>query len=242
MQTRRKVSLSDDIVTSILEMIVRQEYVAGDKLPPEKQLMKIFGVSRLPLREALAKLQSMGVLSVKQGKGSFVEKVSPGHLTKRLTPLLMSQGSTAFVETMEVRKTIELRAIKLACARADSQDVESIRQCLKAMESCPSENTGEYLTWDFRFHENICIASRNRIFVSIFHSIADLIRESQLASTQLHRPEHKQVAVEQHRRILEALQTRDAKRAREALVENLNDAEQIVLAGMSENETSKISE
>ena len=79
-----RVSLVDDIVERLMEYIVEQQLKPGDKLPSERLLTQALGVSRFPLREALAKLQVLGIISVAHGKGSFISKFSAPKLLRRL--------------------------------------------------------------------------------------------------------------------------------------------------------------
>ena len=77
MKIERK-STSQLIVDKILEQIENGELVCGDKLPPEREMAEMYGVSRVPLREAICALSIMGIIESRQGGGNYITGFKPG--------------------------------------------------------------------------------------------------------------------------------------------------------------------
>jgi len=67
-----RTSLSEEIIAQIMDLIQRNVLRPGDRLPPERELCKRFGVGRSSLREALRSLSAMGVVEGRVGEGTFV--------------------------------------------------------------------------------------------------------------------------------------------------------------------------
>ncbi len=80
---------TDTIVERMLDMIAEGKFRAGDRLPPENVLSAEFGVSRATLREGFKQLSVMGVLSIRQGEGTFVNRMTPSNLIEPLIPLML---------------------------------------------------------------------------------------------------------------------------------------------------------
>ncbi len=79
---KQKEKVSQKISRELLLMIENGKFPPGSKLPTEMELADLFGVSRMPIREALSVLRAMGIISSQQGGGSYVEEVIPSALTQ----------------------------------------------------------------------------------------------------------------------------------------------------------------
>ena len=85
---KNQMTKCDYVVEQLKEQIVSGAYKSGDQLPPEGALCELFGVSRITVREALKKLNMMGLVEIKQGKGTFVKTVDLGLFMKPLLQLI----------------------------------------------------------------------------------------------------------------------------------------------------------
>ena len=92
MKIERK-STSQLIVDKILEQIENGELVCGDKLPPEREMAEMYGVSRVPLREAICALSIMGIIESRQGGGNYITGFKPGVLGRILRTYSMLDHS-----------------------------------------------------------------------------------------------------------------------------------------------------
>ena len=104
----RKKSLAEELAARLQEQIAAGTFGIGEKLPPEPELMRIFGVGRSTVREAVRILSDMGLLRVRQGAGTFV--------VSRNAPDLMTQR----LKRADIRELDEVRRIRLEqCIDAD---------------------------------------------------------------------------------------------------------------------------
>ena len=114
----KSVSIVDAIEGHLKTMIVNGELKPGQKLPSERELQDSLGVSRLPLREALARLQALGLIQIRHGKGSHVvETVSKTALSDVLIAFFPHQNSDRLRELVEARGLVESELSALASKR-----------------------------------------------------------------------------------------------------------------------------
>jgi DNA-binding FadR family transcriptional regulator len=110
---QRRDRLADQVYDRLLEDIVSGRYAIGDRLPAETTMARDFSVSRPVVREALHRLQADGLVSSRQGSGTFVARVPPRQIIK-----LAPKGSIAgILRTFEVRIALEGQAARLAAER-----------------------------------------------------------------------------------------------------------------------------
>ena len=90
-------------------MITRGELQPGDRLPAERDMAESLGVSRASVREALTALETVGILDIRPGEGTFVRRTSDSETFESLT-LLLSVERTPEVQMMEVRRILETQS------------------------------------------------------------------------------------------------------------------------------------
>ena len=112
----RKKSLAEELAARLQEQIAAGTFGIGEKLPPEPELMRIFGVGRSTVREAVRILSDMGLLRVRQGAGTFVvSRNAPDLMTQRLK-------RADIRELDEVRRILEAAIVEKAAERYTEQD------------------------------------------------------------------------------------------------------------------------
>ena len=82
----QRTKLSDQVADQLRSMITGKQYRPGEKLPVEAELAAQFGVSRITVREAMHKLDIMGIVDVRHGAGTFVREITPNAYIKTLLP------------------------------------------------------------------------------------------------------------------------------------------------------------
>jgi len=118
----KPVRVSDEIVKQVKSLISEGKLKPGDKLSPERELIKEFGVSRPSLREALNSLVAMGFLELK-GKRTYVKSVASESMQDPLSLLIKTDTQKIF-DLIEVRKALEAWGAFLAAQRATEEDIE----------------------------------------------------------------------------------------------------------------------
>jgi DNA-binding FadR family transcriptional regulator len=196
---------------------------AGTRLPPERELAEQLGISRSTLRQALATLTETGHLTATRGRagGTFVASSPP-----------IASGGHVPVERwrqlLDWRIVLEVGAVQLAAERADEQDLERFSQFVDALDADTHSGWPAYRRADVSFHLAIAEASRSQRLVAamteVHGEMSDLLQHAQHPRGLV---EH---AKNQHRRILAALQARDAGAAIAAMREHVEGTKTIVEA------------
>ena len=162
-----KESLSKQIA-DIIEMGIKNgDYKIGDKLPPEPQLMELFGVGRNTVREAIQSLTSSGLLETKQGNGTFV--VASERLQVDFFNAMDESGDH---EVQEVREMLEKHIVVSAIMHRDEEDLEDIAHCLD-LRTKDAESAHEATQADLNYHMAIAKATHNNFLWSIYRYIAE---------------------------------------------------------------------
>jgi GntR family transcriptional repressor for pyruvate dehydrogenase complex len=220
----KKVSaqISDQIRSSILS----GEFSPGDKLPPERELAEMFGVSRPSVREALNILSASGLVMSYQGGGTVVLSLVETSGGNPLSELIRSEQERA-LDVIEVRKGMESWTAFYAAQRALPEDIRRMEEIINGMERNldglkPSEDL------DANFHIVIARATHNIVWVHLMQSLFDAMKEFQQTvwrAVYLTKEDH-HLLFGHHRRIFEAIKAKDAEAAREAMSVHLTFAEQ----------------
>ncbi|HZU43110.1 MAG TPA: FadR/GntR family transcriptional regulator [Terriglobales bacterium] len=207
-----------------LERRILEELKPGDMLPPERELAQVFGVSRSSIRDAIRRLEAVGLVRPRQGAGTVVCEPSES-LTNPLAGVL-HQKRRMITELLDVRKIVEPALAARAAVHASPEQLaqlESIvsrhRQKVQQGESGIEE--------DSEFHYTIALASDNSVVLKVVDVLMDLLRETRERSLQVEGRQAKSLAG--HQRILTALKRRNPQAAESAMRRHLEEIEEIVL-------------
>src|SRR5262245_41882702 len=130
----RTGTTSEEVVLQLREMIQRGELRPGDRLPPERDLAKLLGVSRPTLRAGLRSLAAVGVLQSRQGAGTFVvEADGPPSLDSSPLRLMAALRGFTTAEMFEARQSLEMAMTGLAADRAAGDQMASMAEELAGM-------------------------------------------------------------------------------------------------------------
>jgi GntR family transcriptional repressor for pyruvate dehydrogenase complex len=221
----KSTRIYQEIVRQVKSMIAEGRLKSGDQLPPERDLAEKFVVSRTSVREALRALESLGLVEIRPGEGTFVREVSVESLIEPLALVMLSQRE-AIGELFEARRLIEPALAALAARRATPEDVHEMERILEAQaKEVAAGRTG--LEQDAEFHSAIGAAAHNRAITRIAHAVMDLLRQSREES--LNTPGRPDRSHNDHRRLLAAIRSRDEAAARQAMIEHLEAVEALVL-------------
>ena len=221
----KSTRIYEEIVRQVKAMIADGKLKGGDRLPPERDLAEKFVVSRTSVREALRALESLGLVEIRPGEGTFVRQVSIDTLIEPLALLMVSQRE-AIGELFEARRLLEPSLAALAATRATPDEIQEMERILDEQgKEVASGRTG--LAQDAQFHAAIGAAAHNRAITRIAHGIMDLLTQSREDS--LNTPGRPTRSHEDHRRILAAIGRRDADGARAAMLEHIGAVEGLVV-------------
>ena len=221
MDVHSKTSISDHIVEELLERIRTNKLTAGDVLPSERALMQDFGVSRLACREALAKLQGMGILKAHHGKGVYLADIESLSVNPAVLRLLQVYGNISNTNVLEARLIIEPPAAALAAQRAgpDERDAifKGVQDTEKDLKGLPIlERVQRFAEVDVEFHQTVASAGGNPVLPMLLKNMHELMLRVRLEVLIL-RPDITQRALADHRKIAAAIAAGDAKGAEAAM-------------------------
>lgn len=162
------VSVVDVIEKRIKEMIISGNLVPGQQLPSERHLQEQLNVSRIPLREALARLHALGLVNIHQGKGAFVARnVSRRALSDVFITSFPNFSTERLSELIEARSVLEGELASLATQRASLADLDRLKEMGKKVIN--SELDIQSLAdADYAFHSEIARLAQNT-FLSLMH-------------------------------------------------------------------------
>ena len=225
----KSTRIYQEIVRQVKAMIAEGRLKSGDQLPPERDLAEKFVVSRTSVREALRALESLGLVEIRPGEGTFVREVSVESLIEPLALVMLSQRE-AIGELFEARRLIEPALAALAARRATPEELHEMDRILEEQaKAVAAGRTG--LEQDAEFHSAIGAAAHNRAITRIAHAVMDLLRQSREES--LNTPGRPTCSHEDHRRLLAAIRARNEAAARQAMIEHLEAVEGLVLGDES---------
>lgn len=202
-----KQSLSDRLAARIRSMIQRGDYRLRDRLPAIMEIARSFGVGHPTVREALKKLETIGVVEIRHGSGVYVSRsddvlvlAAPGYsgmLSKKLlTDLIRS------------RMPLELQSVADAVENATAEHLKELRRILTAAGE--NLNNDEVLNaLNMSFHQQIALASGNTVLVQLLDVLRELFAAEQRRILDIFGSREKDH--QDHLAIFEALERRDAR-------------------------------
>lgn len=169
-ETSRKIY--ESIIDSIKSDIIAGKLCTGEKLPPERELAKQFGVSRTSIREALRTLEILGVIESIQGSGNFIT----GNFEKSLTESMSMMFLLQHIDNRQIsqlREALETKAALLAVENINEKQIERLEEIIKEMSVTTDEDKNVAL--DRELHYTIAAASNNIIIMQILNILSELI-------------------------------------------------------------------
>ncbi|MCO4292042.1 FadR family transcriptional regulator [Solitalea sp. MAHUQ-68] len=203
----KRKSLADEVADRIKKLICSGDYMIGDKLPTEPELMQKFGVGRSSIREAVKILTQKGMLRVQQGTGTFVASLSGsnGMLSNCLE-------KARYEEVNEVRFLLEEKIVEKAALNRTDADIERIRESLlKRKHFAESGDVAGCIQADIDFHTAIAEAAQNSILLELYQTVANHMKK---ALAELHK--NTQAFIDSqaiHEALLQAIIDKKEKRA-----------------------------
>ncbi len=222
----RKTRVSEDIIEQVRDLITSGRLKPGDRLPAERELARALSVGRSAVREAIRAMESLGIVEVRAGEGTFVATFSGSRKPDPLTATLFQAWNTQR-KLFEVRRVIEPDLAALAARRATAEQIKELRAILSEQEAEVTRG-GTGVKQDSAFHFLMAEATGNEPLVRIMDSLMDLLLKTREESLQL--DERRTRSLTQHRAILDAIEARNARAAERLMRHHLRDVEELVFS------------
>jgi GntR family transcriptional regulator, transcriptional repressor for pyruvate dehydrogenase complex len=212
-------------------MIGRGHHLPNGRLPSERDLASMLGVSRPIVREALSVLSHEGVIEVRLGAGTFVKR-RPERLRPALTDddIRRVLSGHNIYDLFELRKPLEQETAYLAAQRATPANLEALTRAHLRMRhrTEAGQPTAEA---DYAFHYAIAQATQNAIFVTVMDALSSVyahaLERIKASSSQVARAS----VLREHEAILRAIASRNPQGARAAMLRHLSNMQRNLLAG-----------
>ena len=224
-----KKNYSDQVFDYLFEEIKAGRMKPGDKLPNERDLSQALGVSRPSLREALRAMTQLGLVTTRHGGGTYINTYDEMYLMSVLRYITVISDDL-LMDLIQVRKTLEAEATRLAAQNATEEDLKKIEHfALERQSLCARYRDDlkavrdELNALDYDFHKSIAEASKNKVIAAFILSIHSTFTEHQNRVSA--RAQIADQVNKLHLEIVEALKKRDQKLAKTLMYEHLQMVE-----------------
>ena len=215
-----KISAVDATVNYIKTQIEEGKLMAGDQLPSERVLQTNLGVSRYTLREALAKLNALGIVECAHGKGSFIAReMNPSSLGDVFLPLFANQDMKSIIDFFEARMIIESEAVVLCAERRSEENLKRLHKIIEQSKTL-IDDPHQFGELDFQFHREISLITGNVFIQRMMNCLNDFIKRYLL--TIAVSPANRKGAYNTHLRIFEYIKKKDTRRGKEITRKHLS--------------------
>ncbi len=186
--------------------ILMGRYKDGESLG-EKKLSEDFGVSRTPIREALARLELEGLVQYTPNKGAIVVGISKEDIR----------------DIYIIRLALEGMAAKLAAEKITDSELKELEEIVMLEEFyCKKDDASKMLFYDSRFHSIIFQASKSRPLIYMLSSFHLYILKARQSSLSV--PGRKKNFIGEHRAIMEAIKAKDSQLAHEIMTKHIQNS------------------
>ena len=214
----KKVNVGEQVFEQLKKMLIEGEWEPGSKIPSENELADLFNVSRITVRQALQKLNALGLIETKLGEGSFVKSVDIGESMNALIPV-MYLGEHSASQVFEFRQIIETECARLACERATEEDIEELKSILQKMKKySENSNLENFSREDLNFHFEIARITRNPLIIKTYSILQEVLKQTMNEVICKMGYEN---GIYYHEQIIQAIEARDGERAAALMEEHI---------------------
>lgn len=215
---------SNNIALQIQQAIYQGRLEVGQRLPNERQLGELFGVSRSTLREAIRVLETEGIVEVRRGTtgGTFVTQPTVDRIGFALAALIRFQQAVP-EHFVEFRLTFEPESARLAAARATAEQRDRIVELAEACCACedPATPWDAYISADIAFHTEVANATGNPIRNAVMLAVHEAFRRSSLSISQHDSLQWRRQRTAEVREIAQAIHDRKPSLAQRRMKQHL---------------------
>jgi len=220
----QNTKISERIIKQFEELIRGYKLKSGDRLPSERELTDLFKVGRPTIREALRSLESIGLIEVKQGCGSFIKEID---FSSYIASLRENVNFTRIVDTVSLeefysgRKLIEPAIARLVAEKHSLEDLEHLDRIIRDTRLALNDEGGRFIKFSASFHELLARMTRNKVVQFSMDFILTLSPKARLQ--RFARRDFREMVLHDHERIVELIQKGDGKGASRELEKHLDN-------------------
>ena len=214
------VSAVSEVTRRLLTYFTSDAIQPDDGLPPERQLALTLGIGRSAVREALAALEILGVVTVRPGSGTYLRGKASELLPQTLSwGLLIGPPQTR--DLMGVRHGLEVQAARLAAVLGTPEAIAEIERHLETMADT-IEDYNAFVAADMRFHQAVAVAAQNTLLADLLQTVRSLIRV--WVERALNDPDQARLTFTEHQAVFDAITAGDPDQAAAAMNTHMDTA------------------
>jgi GntR family transcriptional regulator, transcriptional repressor for pyruvate dehydrogenase complex len=212
--------LSDKVYKQILSLISCGKLNPGDKIPSERELATELKISRQSIREALNRAETMGLIEIRQGEGSFILSSINEALKTPLTLIIEEEAERIF-DFLEMRKLIEGWCVEKAATEATAEELETMELILEKMKTVFAKDK-KWEALDVDLHISFAKATHNVLAVHMMEALKSNFGLFFQFTKSMPSPEKIDVLWQHHHDIFMAIKSRDPAAAKRKVIEHLD--------------------
>ncbi len=217
-KTIKRESTLEIIVQQIKEQIKKGILKSGEKLPSERKLADLLGLSRTSVREALQALAFSGYLEIIQGKGTYIAKVATKY--DEIINFFSGFSNYSLDYLMEARIMLEGEFARLAALNANQEEIDVIERIFNEM--CDSKDTNTFFVKDLELHLTIAKTTHNPIMDGLMKIIGEMIYKEteKIIKVSIDTREN---SIQTIGNLIQAIKQRNANQAKELMVRHIRN-------------------
>jgi len=217
-KTIKRESTLEVIVQQIKDQIKKGILKPGEKLPSERKLADLLGVSRASIREAIQALAFSGYLEVIQGKGTYILEIATQY--DEIVKFFSEFSNYSLDYLMEARIMLEGEFARLAALNASPEEIDVIERIFN--EIAKSKDINSFVVKDLKFHLTIAKATHNPIMNGIMKIIVEMLYKETQKIIEISK-DTRVNTIETTRNLVQAIKQRNADQAKELMSEHISN-------------------
>lgn len=216
-------STTEMVIEQIKDEIISDALKSGDKLPSERKLAELLGVSRTAIREAIQALSYSGYLDVRQGKGAYVTENAKTY--NEVSNLLSNISDYSLTSLMEVREMLEGEIVRLATLRATDEEIQQITDDFKSMKEV--DDVRGFVREDLKFHLSIAKATHNPLMNTLMKVFGQMLHKetNKIVEQSIKTRNHTLRVTE---KLVAAIKSRDETKAKNLMADHIRIINQAI--------------
>ncbi len=197
------------VIDYIKQQIREGKLSSGSRLPAERELSQLLGISRNSVREAIRTLDIMGIISSQQGAGNYLTGNFENNLVESMSMMFLL-NQINYQQISQLRRGLELQALMLAIDNITEEQIEELKQVVAELEHTTEEQN---IILDKKLHYTIATASGNALILDILQALSGLIDQFivDLRREILSSPDSKNLLREAHSEMIQSLISKDKR-------------------------------
>ena len=213
---RRK--LSDEVFDRLLKEIETGGFPPDSQIPSERELMIAYGVGRPAIREAMQRLEKLGLIAITHGERAQVVQPTIADVLRQIDHAarhVLATQPQSLTQLQDARTFFEIGMVREAARHAGAADIDKLEAALARQAAHLNQDAGRFVAADMEFHTAIAAVTHNAVLEAVSHGMLHWL--STFHASLLLWKGHEHVTLKEHRLILDAIIAHDDDAAAQAM-------------------------